>query len=67
MDWKTILLLVISALLLVVWLPMLFISIRKVLRHEFSGQAEMPGQAGHDDNPGRAGGESLLPTETEKM
>ena len=67
MDWKTILLLVVSVMLLVVWLPMLYISIRKVLRHDFPGQAEMPGGAGHDDNPGLSGSESLFPTVTKKM
>jgi hypothetical protein len=32
MDWQTILEIVIAALLLLVWLPALIISVRKVLR-----------------------------------
>ena len=36
MSWKTILLIVITALLLLVWLPWIIVSVRKVLR-ETSG------------------------------
>ena len=34
MDWQTILMIVFSALLLFVWLPLLIIAVRKALRQD---------------------------------